>query len=196
MIGYIIFSVLAIFALAYYFAFENFCYKAAKTIAEGLGGSAVFRLGRSYMRRYYDGVEERVWVAPKDQRALVDTDFTAWFPSPGKLFLQRKRDPGFRFDIEPKTGILSRTLSLGALKEAVFHVPQLDETLRLRTNNSAEAARYFSDSEKQKALIALFHAGFKSLKGDGSIIAAMHGVSEKDINADSIGRYLQYLRSI
>ncbi len=193
MIIYILFSILLAAVFAYYFAFESFRYKAAKKMAKGLGGNAVFMLGRSYMKRYYDGVEERVWMVPVNKTTLGD-DFTEFLPSPGKLFLQRKRDPGFRFTIEPRTGLLFRTLSFDSLKETVFHVPQLDEVLRLRTDNPAAAAHYFSWPEKQKALSALFHAGFKNVKGDGSITAAMHGISEKDIDTERIGRYLGLLR--
>lgn len=178
---------------AYYFSFESFRYKAAKKMAEGLGGNAVFSLGRSYMRRHYDGVEERVWIVPVNKTTLGD-DFTEFLPSPGKLFLLRKRDPGFRFTIETRTGLLFRTLSFDGLNENAFHVPQLDEVLRLRTNNPSEAARYFSWPEKQKALSALFKAGFKNIKGDGSITAAMHGISEKDIDTEKISRHLQHLR--
>jgi hypothetical protein len=194
MIGYIIFSVLlSLVFVAYYFAYENFRYKAAETIAKGLGGIAVFKLGRSYMRRYYDGVEERAWIMPSEE--MVGWGNLSYMSSPSKLFLQRKRDPGFRFDIGPKTGILFRPISFGALKGAVFHVPQLDEVLRLSTDNPTEAACYFSDFEKQKALIALFQAGFNRLKGDGSIIATMHSVSKEDIDADRIGLFFEHLRS-
>jgi len=59
MIIYIIFAFMLAFVFAYYFAFEYCRYKMTRILAEVLGGSAVFRLGRWHMRRYHDGMEER-----------------------------------------------------------------------------------------------------------------------------------------
>lgn len=195
MIIYIIFTVLLVFVFAYYFAFEYFRYKTAKIMAEGLGGRAVFKLSRSYMRREHDGVEEMAWIVPDDKMAWGSL-LTVLLPPSGKLFLRRNRYPGFCFDIEPKTGMLFRTLSIDALKEADFNVPQLDESLRLRTNNLAEADRYFFAPEKQQALTALFLAGFTRLKGDhGGIIATMQGLSTENPTSERIGLLFKHLRS-
>jgi hypothetical protein len=147
----------------------------------------VFRIGRSYMRRNHDGAEERAWVEPDDK--------TAW--GADMLFLQRKWDFGFRFDIEPKTGILFRTISLGTLQNAAFNVPRLDESLRLRTNNHAEAAVYFFSPERQEALIALFLAGFKRVKGDhAGIVATRKGISAEDLSPQKIELYFKHLRGV
>ena len=192
---YIIFAVLLIFVFAYYFAFEYSRYKTAKMIAEGLGGRAVFRIGSSYMRLNNDGVEERAWIVPDDNMAWGSI-LSASRPPAGVLFLQRKKDLGFRFHVEPKAGMLMRAISLGSLKDADFKVPQLDERLRLRTNNHAEAASYFSVPQKQQAIAALFLAGFTLFKGDqGVIVATMKGISAENCNPGRIDRYLRCLRS-
>ncbi|MCX5733046.1 MAG: hypothetical protein NTW68_01790 [candidate division NC10 bacterium] len=181
--------------VAYYFAFEYSRYKTAKMLAEGLGGRAVFRLGRSQMRRDHDGVQERAWIVPDDKMAWGSL-LSALRPPAGLLFLQRDADPGFRFHIEPRTGMLWRTISLGSLKDAEFTVPQLDQSLRLRTNRPAEAASCFSAPETQHALVALFGAGFIQLKGDhGAIVASMKGISADDLSPGNIDRYLSHLRS-
>lgn len=195
MIIYIIFTVFLVFVFAYYFAFEYCRYKTAKILAEGLGGRAVFKLGRSYMRRDHEGVEEMDWIVP-DDKMVWGSLLTILLPPMGRLFLRRKRNPGFCFDIEPKTGILFRTLSLDALKEADFNVPQLDESLRLRTNNLVEAHRYFSAPEKQQALTALFFEGFTRLKGDhGGIIATMQNLSTENTSPERIGLFFKHLHS-
>lgn len=117
-------------------------------------------------------------------------------PPEGMLFVQRNTDPGFRFHIEPKTGKLWRTMSLGSLKEADFNVPQLDESLRLRTNSHAKAASYFSASEERQALVALLRAEFTQLKGDhGAIVATLKGISAESLSPERIDRYLEHLRS-
>ena len=183
MLIYIIFAFLLLFVLAYYFAFEYSRYKTARTMAEGLDGEAVFRIGRSYMRRSHDGVEERAWVVPDDKMAWGSI-LSVLKPPMAILFLERDGgDPGFRFHIEPKTGILLRTISLDALKEADFSVPQLDENLRLRTDNPGEAKAYFSAPQRQQALIDLFLAGFTRLRDDHGVTAAMM----KGVSTDSTG---------
>ena len=195
MVIYIIFTIFFVFIFAYYFSFEYCRYKTAKMMAAGLGGKAVFKLGGSYMKRNYDGVEERAWIVPDDK--------TAWgillsvlSPSLSKLFLQRYRDTDLHFDIEPKTGMLFRTISLGTLKDTKFNVPQLDQSLRLRTNNHAAANRYFIAPEKQQALTALFLAAVSQLKSDnGGIIAKMQGISTEDLNPERIGILFKHLRS-
>jgi hypothetical protein len=185
----------ALLFVAYYFAFEYSRYKTAKMLAEGLGGRAVFRLGRSQMRRDHDGVQERVWTVPDDRMAWGSL-LMVLRPPAGILCLQRDADPGFRFQIEPKTGVLFRTISLGSLKDAEFHVPQLDENLRLQTNRPAKAASYFSAPETQQALVALFGAGFAQLKGNrGAIVATLKGISDEDLVPGSIDRSLGHLRS-
>lgn len=195
MVIYIIFTIFFIFVFAYFFSFEYCRYKTAKMIAAGLGEKAVFKLGGSYMRRSYDGVEERAWIVPDDKMAGGSL-LSVLSPSLSKLFLQRYRDPGFRFDIEPRTSILFQTLSLGTLKDTKFNVPQLDQSLRLRTNNQAEANRYFLAPEKQQALTALFLAGVTRLKsGNGGIIATMQGISTEDLNPERIDILFKHLRS-
>ncbi|MDP2852970.1 MAG: hypothetical protein Q8O28_01840 [Smithellaceae bacterium] len=195
MIIYIPFAIMLAFVFAYYFAFEYCRYKNARMMAEGLGGRAVFKLGGSYMRRNHDGVEERAWIEPDDKMAWGSLR-SALSPPLGKLFLQRNKGPGFRFDIEPKTGILFRTLSLDTLKEADFNVPQLDSSLRLRTNKHDDAGRYFFAPEKQQSLTALFLAGFSRLKGDhGGILATMQGITTEDLSPERIGLFFKHLRS-
>ena len=195
MLIYIIFAVLMLFVFAYYFAFEYYRYKTAKMLADGLGGRAVFRIGRSYMKRDPDGVEERAWVVPDDNMAWGSI-LSASTPPSGMLFLQRAAAPVFRFYIEPKTGTLLRSISLGSLQDADFNVSQLDENLRLRTNSHAEAASYFSEPKKQQALVALFIAGFTQLKGDHSaIVATMKGCTAENCSPGKINRYLRHLRS-
>ena len=136
-----------------------------------------------------------VWILPGSE--MVWGSFvTEMIPSLGKLFLRRKRDPGFCFDIEPKAGTLSRTLAFDTLKDADFNVPKLDQNLRLRTNNLIEAHRYFYAPEKQQALTALFLAGFTRLKGDhGGIIATMNGLLAENISPERIGLFLKHLSS-
>ena len=195
MLIYIPFAIMLVFVFAYYFAFEYCRYKTARMMAEGLGGIAVFKLGGSYMRRNHDGVEERAWIVPDDKMAWGSLR-SILSPPLGKLFLQRSKDPGLRFDIEPRTGILFRTLSLDTLQEADFNVPQLDKSLRLRTDKHAEAGRYFFAPEKQQALTALFLAGFSRLKGDhGGVLATMPGISTEDLIPERIDLFLKHLRS-
>lgn len=194
MFTYIIFAVLLLFVFAYYCAFEYYRYKTAKKLAGALGGKAVFRLGRSYLKRDLDGMEERVWVVPDDKMAWGSI-LSAGKPPAGKLFLQRAAAPVFRFHIEPMTNPLFRTITLGSLKDANFNVTRLDENLRLRTDNRAEAAAYFSAPENQQALIDLFLAGFTQLKGDrGTIVATMEGISAEDCIPEKIDRSLGCLR--
>jgi hypothetical protein len=193
--GVLAFAILLLFMLAYYSAFEYSRYKIAKMLAAALGGRAEFRLGKSQMRRHQDGAEERVWVVPDDKMAWGSI-FSAVMPSTARLFVQRDADPGFRFHIEPKAGMLWRTISLGGLKAAEFHAPQLDTRLRLRTNRPAEAAAYFSAPGAQAALVALFDAGIAVLKGHhGTIVATMKNISAEDHSPRSIERYFGYLRS-
>lgn len=54
-----LFAILLLFVLAYYTAFEYRRYKTATVMAEELGGSAVFKIGGSYMRCHHKDVEER-----------------------------------------------------------------------------------------------------------------------------------------
>jgi hypothetical protein len=193
---YAIFAAFFLFIFAYYFAFEHSRYKTAKMLSERLGGRAVFRIGRSYMRRNYDGAEERVWIEPDDKMAWGSI-LSVLRPSSTILFLQRKWNFDFRFDIEPKTGILFRTLSMGTLKDTPFNVPQLDESLRLRTDNHAEAATYFFSPERQEALIALFIAGFTHVRGDHTaIVATMKGISAEDLNPQKVDLHLRHLREV
>jgi hypothetical protein len=181
--------------VVYYGAFEYSRYKTAKMLAKGLGGRAVFRLGRSQMRRDHDEVQERAWIVPDDKIAWGSL-LMALYPPAGILCLQRDAAPGFRFQIEPKTGMLWRTITLGSLKDADFHVPQLDKSLRLQTNRPAEAATYFAAPDTQHALVALFSAGFIQLKGDhGAIVATMKGISQDDLSPEAIDRHLNHLRS-
>lgn len=196
MLIYIIFAFMLLFVLAYYFAFEYSRYKTARMMADWLHGEAVFRIGKSYMRRTHDGVEERAWIAPDDKMAWGSL-LSVLRPPAAVLFLERDgRDPGFRFHIEPKTGMLMRTISLDTLKEANFNVPQLDESLRLRTDKPAEARAYFSAPEKQQALIGLFLAGFARLKDDKGVTAAMmKGVSTDSISPEEMDLYFGHLRS-
>lgn len=189
------FAIMLLFVLVYYFAFEYSRYKTAKMMAEGLGGRAVFRIGKSYMRRRQDGVEERAWIMPDDKMAWGSI-LTAVLPPAGMLFVQRRADLGFRFHIEPKTGMLFRTVSLGSLKDAAFNVPQLDQSLRLRTTCHTEAATCFAATEEHQALVALFRAGFTELKGEhGTVVATMKGVSAESLNLASIDRYFGHLRA-
>ena len=180
----------------YYGASEYYRYKTARMLAEGLGGRAVFAINRSYMRGDCDGVEERVWIAPDNNMVLGRTP-SLLRPPEGKLFLRRGRGFGFRFQIEPKAGILSRSIALDGLKDANFDVPELDTRLRLRTDNHPEAAPYFSAPEKQQSLIALFLAGFTQLKGDhNAIVATRKGISAKDVNLEKIALSFGHLRSL
>ncbi len=195
MLIYIIFAVLMLFVFAYYFAFEYYRYKTAKRLSDKLGGRAVFRIGGSYMKRDQAGVVERAWVVPDDKMAWGS--ILSVLPPPlGILFLQRATAHDFRFYIEPKTGALFRSISLGSLKDADFNVPHLDENLRLRTNSQAEAASYFSEPKKQQALVALFLAGFTQLKGyHGAIVATMKGCSAENFSPEKIDRHLGHLRN-
>ena len=178
----------------YYGAFEYSRYKTAKMLAEALGGRAVFRLGKSQMRRDHAGVQERVWIVPDDKMAWGSLLMALRSPA-GILCLQRDAAPGFRFQVEPKTGMLWRTITLGSLKDAEFRVPQLDENLRLQTNRPAEAVAYFAAPDTQQVLVGLFGAGFIQLKGDhGVIVATMKGISADGLSPGSIERYLGHLR--
>jgi hypothetical protein len=192
---YIIFAVLLLFVFAYYFSFEYSRYKTARMMAEGLGGRVVFKIGSSYMSRNHGGVEERAWIVPDDKMAW-ESILSVLSPSVNKLFLRRDSDPGFRFHIEPKTGMLFRTLSLNCLKDSDFNVPRLDESMRLRTNNNAKAASYFSEPEKQQAILALFLAGVTKLECDhGAIVATMKGISSANVSPERIDLYFRYLRT-
>jgi hypothetical protein len=180
---------------SYYVAFEYYRYKMARMMALGLGGSAVFRLGSSYMRRYHSGVEERAWIVPDDKMAWGSV-LSILTLSESMLFMRRDADPGFRFNIEPRKGSLLRSVSLGCLKDADFHVPQLDKDLRLRTSKHVEAVTYFGTPERQQATSALFLAGATKLKSDhGAIVATMKGIAAEDLNPGRIDDYLRYLRA-
>lgn len=190
----ILFSTLALFALAYYFAFEYCRYRTAKTMAAGVGGNTVFRLGGSYMSRMHEGGEERAWIDPDDKMAWGSL-LSAAAPSLARLHVWRNGDPGFRFHIEPRSGMLFRTLSLNALKEAAFNAQQLDDSLRLLASDRNEAARHFSVPETQQALTSLFREGVTQVKGgrDG-IVATMPGISTGDLEPERIGRIFEHLR--
>jgi len=191
----VLFSALALFVLAYYFAFEYCRYRMAKTMAAGLGGNAVFRLGRSYMSRMHEGGEERAWVVPDDKMAWGSL-LSAATPSLARLHVWRSGDPGFRFHIEPRSGLLFRTLSLNALKETPFNVQQLDDNLRLLTSDRSEAGRHFSVPETQQAVTSLFSEGFAQLKGDkDGIVATMQSISTGDVEPERIALFLEHLRS-
>lgn len=191
----IIFGAVFLFFLVYYSAFEYTRYKTARLLAEGLGGRAVFSIGRSYMRRDDDGVEEKAWIAPDDKMAWGSM-LSVLMPPAGVLFLQRAGDPGFRFHIEPKAGTLYRTVLLNGLKDTQFNVPLLDERLSLRTDDPARAAFYFSAPEKRQALADLFLGGFTRIKGGrGGIVATMKDVSAENLGPERIGLYLTHLRS-
>jgi hypothetical protein len=193
---YLILALLFLFFFTCYAASEYYRYKTARMLAEGLGGRAVFKISRSFMRRDHDGVEERAWIVPDDRMAWGSI-LSALSPPAGILYLRRERGPDFRFHIEPKTGVLLRTVALGNLKAADFNAAGLDEKLRLRTHNRTEAARYFAAPEKQQALIALFRAGFTQLKGDyDGIVATMKGISAEDLNPEKIGLYFGHLRAL
>lgn len=188
---YIIFSVMLFLVCAYFFAFERCRYKTAKMMADGLGGTAVYRMGRSYMRRNHEGVEERAWIVPDDKMAWGSI-LSILKPSVAMLFLERDRGLGFRFHIEPKTGVLFQTLSL--LKEANFRAPGLDESLCLRTDNNAKADLYFSVPERQEALGALFFAGFAYMKGDHTVIqVTMKGITAEMISPEKIAFHFRLL---
>jgi len=47
----------------------------------------------------------------------------ALYPPAGILCLQRDAAPGFRFQIEPKTGMLWRTITLAASKTPISTCP-------------------------------------------------------------------------
>jgi hypothetical protein len=190
----VFFAISILFVLVYYFAFEYCRYKMAKGMADGLGGSAVFKIGGSYMRRHHEGVEERAWVVPDDKMAWGSI-LTMIIPSTAKLILQKNKPLGFRFYIERKAGMLLRAISLGTLKTADFNVPQLDETLQLQTNDPVEAARYFAATDKQQALMALFLAGFIQIKGGrNAITAIMTDLSDESINPDRLDHHFEQLR--
>ncbi len=196
LIAYLIFPALLLFVLAYYYAYESCRYKTARRLAKELGGSAVFKIGRSYMRRDHGGVEERAWIDPDDHMAWRSI-LTIVYPPTAKLFLQRGAGPGFRFHVEPKSGMLLRTISLGGLKHADFNAPRLDESLRLLTDNHAEAVSYFSAPEKQQALLALFRAEFNQLKGEhGTLLATMKSITAENLNPETLDRFFGYLRSL
>ena len=192
----IIFGVILLFFLVYYSAFEYTRYKAARLLGKGLGGQAVFRMGRSYMQRDDGGVEERAWIAPDDKMAWGSI-LSVLMPPAGVLFLRRGDDPGFRFHVEPKAGMLYRTVLLNGLKDTEFNVPQLDERLRLRTDDPAGAALYFSAPERRQALAELFLVGFSLVKGGrGGIVATMKGVSAENLGPERIDLYFTHLRSL
>lgn len=190
----VLFSALALFVLAYYVAFEYRRYRTAKTMATGLGGKVVFRLGGSYMSRMHDGREERAWIVPDDKMAWGSL-LSAATPSLARLHVWRNGDPGFRFHIEPRTGMLFRTLSLNALKEVAFNVHHLDDHLRLLASDRSGAERYFLGPETQQAVTALFREGVTQIKGgrDG-IVATMQGISTGDLEPERIGRIFEHLR--
>lgn len=190
----VLFSALALFALAYYFAFEYCRYRTAKTMAAGLGGNAVFRLGGSYMSRMHEGGEERAWIDPDDKMAWGSL-LSAATPSLARLHVWRNGGPGFRFHIEPRSGMLFRTLSLNALKEAAFNVQQLDDSLRLLVSDRNEAGRHFLAPETQQAVTSLFSEGFAQVKGDkDGIVATMPGMSTGDLEPERIALFLEHLR--
>lgn len=190
------FTILILFVLVYYFAFEYCRYKVAKVMAEGLGGSAVFKIGGSYMRRHHEGVEERAWVVPDDKMAWGSI-LTMVIPSTARLVLQRHSSPGFRFNVERKVNMLLRDISLGTLKTADFDVPQLDETLRLQTNDPVEAARYFATTDRQQALMAVYAAGFVQVKGDrNAVMAIMTDLSDESISPDKLDHYFEHLHRL
>ena len=191
----IIFGAVFLFFLVYYSSFEYTRYKTARLLAQALGGRAVFSIGRSYMLRDDDGVEERAWIAPDDKMAWGGM-LSVLMPPAGELFLHRADDPGFRFHIEPKAGTLYRTVLLNGLKDAQFNVPLLDERLSLRTDDPGKAAFYFSAPEKRQALADLFLGGFTRIKGGrGGIVATMKDVSAENLGPEKIGLYLTHLRS-
>ncbi|MBT0653082.1 hypothetical protein [Geomobilimonas luticola] len=190
----VLFSALALFVLAYYVAFEYRRYVTAKTMAAGLGGNAVFRFGGSYMSRMHDGREERAWVVPDDKMAWGSL-LSAATPSLARLHVWRKGGPGFRFHIEPRTGVLFRTLSLNTLKEAAFNVQHLDDNLRLLASDRREAGRYFLAPETELALTALFRDGFAQVRGDGDgIVAMMPGISSGDLEPERLALFFEHLR--
>ena len=120
---------------------------------------------------------------------------TMIIPPTAKLILQKNKPLGFRFYIERKAGMHLRAISLGTLKTADFNVPQLDETLRLQTNDPVEAARYFVETDKQQALLALFLAGFIQIKGGrNAIMATMTDLSGESISPDRLDHYFTQLR--
>ena len=146
------------------------------------------------MRRNHKDVEERVWIVPDDKMAWGSI-LTIVTPSTARLILQRHSPLSFRFYIECKAGTLFRAISLGTLKTADFNVAQLDETLRLQTNDPAKAALYFAATDKQQALMALYHAGFTQIKGDrNAIMATMAGLSGESIIPDRLDHYFKQLR--
>ena len=110
MLIYSIFSALFLFVFAYYFAFEYSRYKMARMLAAGLEGSVVFKIGGSFMRRNHSGLEERAWVMPDDRMAWGSI-LSVLTPPGGMLFLRRDANLGFRFLIEPKSGLLFKTVS-------------------------------------------------------------------------------------
>jgi hypothetical protein len=191
----IVFSAVILFILVYYSAFEYSRYKTARLLAARLGGRAVFRIGGSYMRRENDGVEERVWIAP-DDRIAWGSILTVLRPPSGVLLLRRRSDPGFRFHIEAKTGVLYRTILPPGLKETEFNVKRLDERLRVRTDDATQASFYFSVPERQLGVIALFLDGFTLVKGDRrGVTATMKDVSAEDLGPEKIDLYLGQLRN-
>lgn len=195
MFSNLVMAIIFLGLFAYYLAFEYCRYKAARMLAEGLDGRAVFRIGRSYMRRDHQGVEERVWIRPDDKMAWGGGPFVSTRPL-GKLFLRRQRDPGFRFNIEPKQGFLFRNVSLDIFSAADFNVPELDKKLRLQTSNREEAAHYFFAPEKQQALLDLFREGFTRFAcGHGKMVATRKGISTEDLIPERIDHYFKLLRN-
>lgn len=190
----VLFSAMTLLVLVYYVAFEYCRYKTARILAADLGGNAVFRLGRSYMSRMHEGREERAWVVPDDKMAWGSL-LSAVTPSLARLYVWRNGNPGFRFHIEPRTGMLFRTLSLNTLKETAFNVPRLDDTLRLLASDQSEAGRHFSAPETQQAVTALFREGFTQLNGDrDGIVATMQGISTGDLEPERVSLFFEHLR--
>lgn len=167
-----LFALLALFVLGYYAAFEYSRYKTAGILSKACGGRVVFKLGGSYMRRHRQGAEERAWVVPDDGMAWGSL-LTLAVPASAQLVMQRFSSPGFAFAVELKTGVLFRSLAAGRLKTAAFEVPRLDATLNLRTDDTAKAGRHFADAARQEALLQLFQAGFRQVRGNGTDITAV-----------------------
>lgn len=192
----LIFAGLLAFVILYFVAFERSRYNFAKMIAGGLGGEAVFRIGRSYMKRFHGEVEERVWIVP-DQHKAWGSIWSIFTSTAKVLCLFRAVDPGLRFYIEPKAGALFRSISLGGLKKAAFNIPGLDEALDLRANDPVEAMTYFLQTERHRAVLALFEAGFTRIRTDrGGIEAAMDEVPDKDLAPERLDSYLKHMRAL
>ena len=193
---YAIFACLLCFVLIYFAAFEYTRYTFARRWAKGLGGKAVFRIGRSHMERTRGGVQERVWINPDDKMAWGSI-LTAFTPSLATLFLEKETLIDFCFHVEAKTGTLFRTLSFKAFKTVDFGVRDADESLRLTTDDRAKAVPYFSLPQRRQAMMDLFASGCTFLRGrPGSIVAGAKGTSKEDTTTEAIGRYLDYLKNL